>query len=71
MHHPIDKIVHTMAFVTPVVEHWMEQEIAQWVHPMKDRSWNEYINGLCVLKNNLSRYWDFVLTSPVIESILL
>ena len=28
------------AFVTPVVEHWLEQEIAQWVHPMKDRSDN-------------------------------
>ena len=27
-----------MAFVTPVVVHWMEREIAQWVHPMKDRS---------------------------------
>ena len=26
------------AFVTPVVEHWLEREIAQWVHPMKDRS---------------------------------
>ena len=24
--------------VTPVVEHWLEREIAQWVHPMKDRS---------------------------------
>ena len=33
-----DKIAHTMAFVTPVVEHWLEREIAQWVHPMKDRS---------------------------------
>ena len=22
-----------MAFVTPVVEHWLEQEIAQWVDP--------------------------------------
>ena len=38
MHHPTDRITHTMAFVTPVVEHWLEQEIAQWVHPMKDRS---------------------------------
>ena len=28
----------TIAFVTPVVEHWLEREIAQWVHPMKDRS---------------------------------
>ena len=22
----------TAAYVTPVVEHWLEQEIAQWVH---------------------------------------
>ena len=27
-----DRITHTMAFVTPVVEHWLEREIAQWVH---------------------------------------
>ena len=33
-----DRIIHTTAFVTPVVEHWLEREIAQWVHPMKDRS---------------------------------
>ena len=32
-----ERIAHTMAFVTPVVEHWLEREIAQWVHPMKDR----------------------------------
>ena len=38
MHHPTDRIAHTTAFVTPVVEHWVEREIAQWVHPMKDRS---------------------------------
>ena len=31
-------ISHTTAFVTPVVEHWLEREIAQWVHPMKDQS---------------------------------
>ena len=23
---------------TPAVELWLEREIAQWVHPMKDRS---------------------------------
>ena len=33
-----DRIAHTTAFVTPVVEHWLEREIAHWVHPMKDRS---------------------------------
>ena len=38
MHHPTDRITHTTAFVAPVVEHWLEREIAQWVHPMKDRS---------------------------------
>ena len=38
MHHPSDRITHTTAFVTPVVDHWLEREIAQWVHPMKDRS---------------------------------
>ena len=32
MHHPTERIAHTMAFVTPVVEHWLEQEIAQWVY---------------------------------------
>ena len=32
MHHPIDRITHATAFVTPVVEHWVELEIAQWVH---------------------------------------
>ena len=32
MHHSTDRIIHTTAFVTPVVEHWLEREIAQWVH---------------------------------------
>ena len=32
MHHPTDRIAHIMAFGTPVVEHWLEQEIAQLVH---------------------------------------
>ena len=32
MHHPTDRITHITASVTPVVEYWIEQEIAQWVH---------------------------------------
>ena len=36
----IPQITHTTAFVTPVMEHWLEREIAQLVHPMKDRSDN-------------------------------
>ena len=34
MYHPTDRIAHTTAFVTPVVEQWLEQEIVQWVHPI-------------------------------------
>ena len=26
MHHPTDRITHTTAFVTPVVEYWLERE---------------------------------------------
>ena len=33
MHHPTDRITHTTAFVIPVMEHWLEREIAQWVNP--------------------------------------
>ena len=28
MHYPTDRITHTTSFVTPVVEHWLEREIA-------------------------------------------
>ena len=31
MHHSTDRITNTTAFVTPVVEHWLERDIAQWV----------------------------------------
>ena len=31
MHHPTDRVTHTTAFVTLVMEHWLEREIAQWV----------------------------------------
>ena len=27
-----DRIINTMAFVILVVGHWLQQEIAQWVH---------------------------------------
>ena len=32
MHHPIDRITHNTAFVTPVVEQWLEREVVEWVH---------------------------------------
>ena len=36
MQYNSDRITHTMAFVTPVKEHWVEQEIDQWVHLAPD-----------------------------------
>ena len=53
MHHLTDRIAHTTAFVTPVVEHWLEREIAQWVHPMKDRSDDPEQKKGNVLFNNI------------------
>ena len=32
MHHPTDRIANITAFITPVVEDWLERDIAQWVH---------------------------------------
>ena len=43
MHHPTDRIAHTTAFVTPVVEHWLEREIAQLAIGLKSNR-RRYIN---------------------------
>ena len=29
---PTNRMVHTTAFILPVVEHWLEREITQWNH---------------------------------------
>ena len=44
MHNPTDRIPQPL--LQTVVEHWLEREIAQWVHPMKDRSDNALTNEL-------------------------
>ena len=35
MHHITDRIAHTTAFVTPLVEHWSERKIAQLHHEQR------------------------------------
>ena len=61
MHHPTDRTAHTTAFVTPVVEHWLEREIDQWVHcsfdlscPILEKIYtfieNVYVVLLCLIK---------------------
>ena len=32
------RLTTSVVLYVPYVEHWLEREIAQWVHPMKDRS---------------------------------
>ena len=72
MHHTTDRIAHTTAFVTPVVEHWLEREIAQGVHPMKDRSDNpshhERPTINVTLVNNLINAFNTVLTMATLVS---
>ena len=49
MHHPTDRIAHTTAFVTPVVQHWLEREIARLYgvkHTVKDHSDSEKANPM-------------------------
>ena len=47
MHHPTDRITHTTAFVTPVVEHWLEREIAHIKlgrRPLRPKAWWSFTN---------------------------
>ena len=37
-HHELPLLPPSCIWLPPVVEHWLEREIAQWVHSMKDRS---------------------------------
>ena len=45
-YHPTAMIVHTMAFVIPVVEQWQEQDMAQWVIKVKGRKEASYLMTL-------------------------
>ena len=40
MHHTTDRIAHTTAFVTPVVDHWLEREMR------KERKGNVIFNDV-------------------------
>ena len=57
MHHPTDRIAHTMDFVTPVVEHWMEREIAQWAHHEGGHNRGTTVNVALVLNHASVKYF--------------
>ena len=49
MNHPTDRIAHTTAFVTPVVEHWLERE-CQMYYFMESKVWknSRTFDYLCI-----------------------
>ena len=51
MHHPTHRIAHTTSFVKPVVEHWLEQEIAQWVSAITACRLFEELSVVLMLEN--------------------
>ena len=58
--HRQDNTYHK-AFVTPVVEHWLEREIDQWIHPMKDRSDDPSHHERTLLpRSYISLPWGFI-----------
>ena len=59
MYHPTDRIAHTTAFVTPVVEHWLERDIGQWVHPMLD-----------IKESVTNLYWTMTMTRCLFQGLL-
>ena len=68
MLHPTDRIAHTTAFVTPVVEHWLQREIAQWVH---HEEWVQMcIKLLTILLDLVSRYQECAVATLLARSVL-
>ena len=56
MYHPRQRITHTQAFVTPVVEHWLEQEIKE-------------IKAIFTTVQLLWNLWDFPSTEGSLDKI--
>ena len=57
LHHPRDRIAHTRAFVTPVVAHWLEREIAQWVYHEGSIQWP--IANALTMELHLTPIWNY------------
>ena len=51
MHHPTDRITHTTAFVTPVVEHWLEKNC--WVQ--RETKHSPFLVDVYIKKNKKKR----------------
>ena len=60
-----ERVIHITAFVTPIVNHWLEQEIAQWVHQVELIRWPT--TPLTHLKMYQERFIDYHHGACVIE----
>ena len=49
MHHPTDRITHTTAFVTRVMEHWLEREHKKGKHLVQSK--DASLEGECSLQS--------------------
>ena len=61
----------TTAFVTPVVEDWLERERAQWVHPMNDRSVHPSHHERTLLPRKSRLKFDFIIIIIIITIIII
>ena len=52
-----------MAFITPVVEHWLKQEMIQWVH----HEGSNYFNKTFLPVRNESNYFNKIFSSVTQE----
>ena len=50
MQHPTDRIIHTTAFVPPVMEHWLEQEKPKTKQKQGANVWSSVFVYQCIVK---------------------
>ena len=68
MYHPTDRRIYITAFVTPVVEYWLQREIAvvnRWSvveYPLRNAVWNSF-NILFSSMNRLNRVFKTVVSN--------
>ena len=65
-----NRITHTTAFVTPVVEHWLEKKIDQWFHQMKDRSDDPSHHEQTLLQRSYISLLEVRTTGPQLSAYL-
>ena len=57
MHHPTDRITHITAFVTPVVEHWLERERRSEVINVNSNLFEERKEGNVFVNDALNTFY--------------